>query len=366
MTLAYLFGAIYLISGLKKLNNDTSKRTPFISIIVSMHNEEKNVKECLAALLNQVYPEEKMEIIIVNDRSTDKTADYLDELSQKHRQLYIITINDIQPAIAPKKLAIDTAIRKQAKGEIILLTDADGRPGPLWAQSMVSFFTKDTGMVLGYAPYLISPPYNSFLNRLCALEYFSHAAITLTTTARGYPLSCVGTNMAYRKEVFLQLDGFGKYKVYPSGDDDLFMQRVREETKWKIRYASIANAHVYNAPPESWKKFYHQRLRYASKGFFYPSGITITLTGYVLLNVLFLLLPVLVIFNIFYINPLLTCLLIKIVSEILFFLRTAKVIQDKRNLIFIPIFSLLHIPYVVYFTIASQFQSFEWAGIRKK
>jgi cellulose synthase/poly-beta-1,6-N-acetylglucosamine synthase-like glycosyltransferase len=364
--LVYFGGSIYLTAGLKRLSYQTSDRLPAVSIIVSMHNEQTNIEGCLHSLLQQRYPQEKMEIILVNDRSTDKTAELLEKFSRENKNIHTIDIKEIPPDFASKKYALDTAIRKQAKGEIILLTDADGRPGPLWIKSMVSLFCADVGMVLGYAPYTTKAPFNRLIFRLLALEYFSHAAISATTTGLGYPATCVATNIAYRKELFLQLDGFGRYKNYPSGDDDLFMQRVRDETRWKICYATGTDTHVYNTPPASWNKFYHQRLRYASKGFFYSTAITALLIAYFLFNLLYLLMPLLSLQNKYYLFPLLISLLLKLLAETIFFYQTANIIHDKRNLSILPLFSLLHIPYVVYFSLAAQVQRFEWGGIKKE
>jgi cellulose synthase/poly-beta-1,6-N-acetylglucosamine synthase-like glycosyltransferase len=366
LVLAYFFGSIYLTAGLRRLAYQTTDKTPTVSVIVPMHNEQNNIEGCLCSLLHQQYPKDKLEIIIVNDRSTDKTAAVLEKYSRENKNVQLIRIEELTPGFAPKKYAIDTAIRSRASGEIILLTDADGRPGPLWIKSIVSLFTDNTGMVLGYAPYTTEVPLNRFISGLLALEYFSHAAITATTTARECPATCVATNIAYRREVFLQLDGFGRYKNYPSGDDDLFMQRVRDETQWKIRYAASPESHVSNTPPASCKKFYHQRLRYASKGFFYPAAITALLTGYFLFNLFFLLLPLLALNKIIYIIPLVCGFLIKLAAEMIFFFKTADALHDKRNLALLPVFSLIHIPYVVYFSLAAQIQSFEWAGIKKK
>jgi cellulose synthase/poly-beta-1,6-N-acetylglucosamine synthase-like glycosyltransferase len=135
LVLAYFFGSIYLTAGLRRLTYQTTDNTPIVSVIVPMHNEQNNVEGCLCSLLHQQYPKDKLEIIVVNDRSTDKTGAVLEKYSRENKNLQLIRIEELPPGFAPKKYAIDTAIRSRASGEIILLTDADGRPGPLWIKS---------------------------------------------------------------------------------------------------------------------------------------------------------------------------------------------------------------------------------------
>jgi len=338
-----------------------SKTEESVSVIVAVHNEETNVRNCLEHLLTQEYPVNLLEIIVVADRCTDATEQIVGSYVQLHPYIKMISIHQRRADFVPKKLAIDTAVR-QARGNFILLTDADGRPGPGWIRSMVSAFGDDVGMVLGYAPYISDQLFNTILYRLLALEYFSHAAVAAVTTELGFPLTCVGTNLAYRKCVYEQLGGFGKYQTLLSGDDDLLLLRVRDETRWKIEYVHSSESQVWNEPPATFSQFYHQRLRYASKGFLYPFKVTLSLVSYFTLNLLLLLLPISLIWFPwqFLFIPLIFGL--KIFTEY-YFLKTAAVyLKDLRHLKFVPLASLLHIPYVVYFGIMAQVEKFQWGG----
>jgi cellulose synthase/poly-beta-1,6-N-acetylglucosamine synthase-like glycosyltransferase len=215
-------------------------------------------------------------------------------------------------------------------------------------------------MVIGYAPYITSPPFDKTVYRFLALEYLSHAAVAAATAGSGYPLTCVGTNMAYRQEVYLQLDGFGIYKNLHTGDDDLFLQRVREETDWIIKYNNNKDSHVSNAPPSNWKKFFHQRLRYASKGLLYSSKVSMILILFFVLNLLLLISPLLLLVQLKYFIAIMTILFIKAFTEYAFLSKATSVLEDHRHLSVFPIVFLLHIPYVFLFGLLSQIKSFEW------
>ena len=195
LVIFYSVGISYLKRGLRKAKKRSADHLLSVSIVVSMHNEEKNASACLDKLVTQDYPKDKLEIIIVNDRSTDNTEQILSKYSHKYPFIQFITINEINTKIAPKKNAIDQAIRL-SKGEIILLTDADGRPTSKWVEQIISSFTADTGMVIGYAPYQSAMDETSLSQQLLSLEYLSHAAVAAASCGIGYPLTCVGTNIS--------------------------------------------------------------------------------------------------------------------------------------------------------------------------
>jgi len=361
LVVGYALLLFRLRRGFSRLPKPRNAKLPTVTIVVSMHNEEKNVRDLVAALIAQDYPQEKLEIIIVNDRSTDSTGEILARLSRKYPWLKVITIRDQLPDFAPKKRAIDVAAW-QARGEIILHTDADGRPGPLWVKSLVSHFEEKVGMVIGYAPYRTTPPFNKWIHRVLALEYFSHAAIAAASTGLGYPATCVGTNLGYRKSLYLQLDGFGPFRKYLSGDDDLFLQRVREETDWEIRYAFQKEAQVFNNPPSSFRKFYQQRIRYTSKSYLYPSSITFALGGVYLLNLLlFFLIPYQLLTGKWILGGILA-LICKGGVEFSFLKKATRTLNENRSLSIFPLAHILHIPYVVYFGVAGLVLNYEWGA----
>jgi cellulose synthase/poly-beta-1,6-N-acetylglucosamine synthase-like glycosyltransferase len=359
LTILFSIGIYYLKKGFTHTVKKSSEKFHSVSIIVSMHNEEINVSECLDKLVVQEYPKNELEIIIVNDRSTDKTEDLIKEYQKEYPFIRLINISDIQDDFAPKKYAIDKAIQS-ARGEIILFTDADGRPTPHWVREMTSCFTNEIGMVIGYAPYKSNLDNPSLWKGLLSLEYLSHAAVAAASCGRGYPLTCVGTNMAYRKRVFEQLGGFGIYKNLHTGDDDLFLQRVRDETDWNIVYVPGSRSHVYNAPPEHWQKFYQQRIRYASKGFRYPTHVVIILVLYYLMNLFLLIAPISFIYCLTCILPFLAALFLKAVSDYNFLKLASSYLEDRRFIALFPVAFILHIPYVVLFGLIGQIMRFKW------
>ena len=104
----------------------------FISIIIPARNEEQNITNCINSILSQVYPRELYEIIVVDDHSTDGTADCVH--SAAGGNVKYISLEHYLDGAVPKshKKAAITAGVNQSKGELIITTDADCTALPDW------------------------------------------------------------------------------------------------------------------------------------------------------------------------------------------------------------------------------------------
>ena len=111
LLLGYFIVIIILFKSLNNLNYQKENNQLSISIIVSLHNEEKNVDELIKCLLQQDYLKDQIEIILVNDRSTDRTEKLLKKACNSHENINIVSIYSLQKDYSPKKFAIDTAIK---------------------------------------------------------------------------------------------------------------------------------------------------------------------------------------------------------------------------------------------------------------
>jgi cellulose synthase/poly-beta-1,6-N-acetylglucosamine synthase-like glycosyltransferase len=365
LSAAYFITLLFFRNTLTKLSAPCEKhfndqKHLSISVIVCARNEEPNLPELIHCLKVQNIDGLEVEFILVNDRSEDGTKNLIDKTVEEDNHFKAVHIMERIAGFAPKKRAIETAV-KSAAGDIILLTDADGRPQKEWVKKIATYFNKGADMVIGYAPYSVGENDN-IIKKVLALEYFSIASIAAATTASGFPVTCVGTNMAYRKKMYEEIGGFGEYKSFISGDDDLLLTRVREAGKYRIVYAADKNTHVYNSPPKTFKQFVNQRLRYASKGFNYPIKVTGILVIYVLYNIFVPLSLYHIVTNISPLSWILFSLItFKFFIEYSFLLKAADILWDKRFLHYYPIAAILHIPYILFFGICGQFKIFKWA-----
>jgi len=95
---------------------------PLVSLLVPARNEQKNIRRCVEALLAQDYPH--LEILVLEDRSTDATPVILAELAARDPRLVILTGSELPAGWAGKPHALDQAA-KSATGEWLLFIDAD-------------------------------------------------------------------------------------------------------------------------------------------------------------------------------------------------------------------------------------------------
>ena len=105
----------------KKEQETTMKNQPFFSTIVPAFNEEKSIKGTLTSLINLDYPQEKMEIVVVNDGSTDNTQAIVENFIREHPDFNIRLINQENQG---KGKAMNVAL-KEIKGEYFACLDAD-------------------------------------------------------------------------------------------------------------------------------------------------------------------------------------------------------------------------------------------------
>ena len=351
----YVIVLLLIFMGLGRLRVSTSDVEPFVSVVVAARNEEENIQALLAALTRQNYPSHLYEIIIIDDQSTDRTATIVSSFDSHKVRLYRTTNRD--QVISPKKKAIHLGIQK-AKGEIILLTDADCVPPECWIKGIVRLFTNDVGMVIGFSPCEL--PRLSFpVGDLLAIESLSLAAVAAGTSGLGYPATCNGRNLAYRKKVYEQVGGFDKIQNFVSGDDDLLLKLV-QASSWKIQYAYDRRLVVPTKAVKNLRQFGNQRLRHASKGFHYHTGKVIGLILVYLYNVMIFFAVPLALFQnlsawvpIFFIG-------LKAASEFILLCRFAAAMDRLHYMPIFPIAELLHVPYVVIIGALGPLKKFKW------
>lgn len=231
---------------------------PFVSIVIAARNEETNITKCLNAILAQNYPQDKYEIILVDDFSEDETFVLAENLAKKNHSLRIFSLSQN----AGKKAAIAYAISK-AKGEIILQTDADCVMQKDWVKTMMAFFTEKTALVSG--PVQLVSNDNQLFIHLQIWEFMGLNLLGGGAMNQGRPNMCNGANLAFRKVVFEEVNGFQGIDKVASGDDELLLQKIDALKKYEIHYAFDKNAIVQTSVQETFRKFWQQRVRWVSK-----------------------------------------------------------------------------------------------------
>ncbi|MCF6365077.1 MAG: glycosyltransferase [Bacteroidales bacterium] len=347
----FYFAFFYLRVFIKpkiSLNNNSEKP---VSVIICAKNEHNNLKEFLPKVLNQKYP--VFEVVVVNDGSSDMSSELLNSFSDEYEHLKII---EIKSESSGKKNAVKKGI-EAAKYEYLLFTDADCYPETdLWIETMMLPFSEDKDIVLGYGAYKET---EGFLNKMIRFETLFIALKYMSFAKAGFPYMGVGRNLAYRKSIFFNNNGFESHKHIMSGDDDLLINETANNKNTSIvcEYEGITKS----IPKKTLKEFIIQKRRHLSTGFKYKTAHKFLLGTEYLSSVFFfpafiIALIVKVPFEIVVIPYIL-----KIFFQTVIFSFFYDMFKEKKNLIFIPIFDAL-IPIINFLAISSNFfvKNKEW------
>jgi len=364
LVLLYVSTLFYFCRGFRFLNYPfgDAQPLPTVSVIVPARDEAHHIDELFKNLKRQNYPSELLEFCIIDDRSSDATFARIEACAKEAPNVIPLRINDTVLHVAPKKRAIDLGIRRSS-GEIILVTDADCRPGENWVRSFATRFSSDVAMVCGYAPY---HPRRSFLHKLLALEFFSLAAVSAAGIGISVPLTCAGGNLAYRRRAYYAIGGFEKIASFISGDDDLLLHEMHRRRIGKILYMPEPEAAVQTELPRSWRQFFWQRIRFASKSRHYDAKMTVALVAIYFMNLLFGcgLLASLALGKWSWLGAILFLWAIKALAEFILLKRAANFFGEQHLLRHLPAANILHPFYIILFGALGQFMSFRWKGER--
>ena len=327
-----------------------------VSIIIPARNEAGNIESCLKAISLQKYPSELLEIIVVDDHSTDNTAKIATDFSQKDHSIQVIQLADF-PGKQRKKAAIEVGIQS-ASGEIILTTDADCQMGPNWVSAMIAQFDQNTDLVSG--PVLLTG--SGAFAKMQTLEFMGLIAVGAASIVSGQPNMCNGANLAYRKSAFNAVDGFQDNLGLASGDDEFLMHKIASNGGG-VAFAKSQEAIVRTAAPSDWKTFRNQRIRWVSKSTHYKRK---SITAILVVSWLAMLgFPVWI--GLGFWNPIAWYFAVaglgwKILVECCVLLPATRFFRRPELLVWLVPEQVLHIAYVLWVGVAGNLGNYEWKG----
>lgn len=236
-----------------------------VSVIICAKNEDENLTEFLPKVLQQDYP--NYEVIVVNDCSFDNTENVIDEFTQIFPNLKKVTIKEDGYYKHGKKFAVLVGI-KAAQYENLVFMDADCYPSSeQWLKEMARGFTKEREVVLGYGAY---EKQDTFLNKLIRFDTFMIAVQYLSSAIKGKAYMGVGRNLGYKKDLFYRNKGFSSHYHINSGDDDLFVNQVANETN--VNACIQQTAFTYSKAKTDFRGWKLQKARHLTTSPFYSSS----------------------------------------------------------------------------------------------
>ncbi len=280
LAIVYALIVTYLLVGILRQQEPEADRDdlPFVTVIVAARNEALRIEGCLRALSAQDYPAHLLEIMIVDDQSTDDTRPIVESFVAQFRNIRLICIDNAGQWASSKKSALQVGVAN-ASGSILLFTDADCVPPPRWIKSHAMHYDESTGLVAAFSPQRSerSKLWDGFL----LVDSLASALVAAGSIGWGRGITCAGRNLSYRK---VALDDLGGYACVPdsvSGDDDFVLQAISRHPRWRVGYAFAGAAQVPAAGPDSFVSFLRQKKRHLSSGRHFAVNIQV---GYALFH----------------------------------------------------------------------------------
>jgi cellulose synthase/poly-beta-1,6-N-acetylglucosamine synthase-like glycosyltransferase len=332
-----------------------------VSVIIPARNEEDQIGICLKSLLQQTYPRALLEIIVVNDHSTDNTEAVVKSFNEDHIKIINLAEHlDGKSLNAYKKKAIEIAIGA-ASGDLIVTTDADCTAPPDWIKCLAAFHHRYKAAFIAAPVKITSRPY--LLSVFQSLDFITLQGITGASVHKKFHSMCNGANLAYEKKAFYEAGGFKGIDNIASGDDMLLMHKIFTLHPGRVFFLKSESAIVSTLPTHSWKAFFHQRVRWASKADKYEDkkmfGVLVLVYFFNVILLVFLLAGL---WNLSWLLLFLLLIAAKTLLEFSFVRRVATFFRQQNLMIYFPFVQPLHILYTVIAGWLGKFGSYEWKG----
>jgi len=240
----------------KYFTNDKLDNLPFVSILIPARNEAHQITRCIESLFELNYPQNKFEVLIGDDSSTDNTAEIIQNLIYSSTNFKLIPITQ-NLGKARAKANVLANLAHKAKGDILAVTDADIEVKPDWLMTLVNEFdnpniaiVSGTTIVKGETPF----------ERMQGLEWLYSSGLLIAFDKLGLKSTAVGNNMAYKSEAYFKVGGYENIDFSVTEDFKLFdtFRKAGYQTKNTIKIDSL---NFSNAQTQ-FKNFLHQRKRW--------------------------------------------------------------------------------------------------------
>ena len=332
----FVISAVLIVGAKKTFPQIKEENLPTLSIVVAARNEEKNIYHCLESLNALIYPTNKIEIIIIDDASTDNTFDIASKFIHGKQKFRIIYLEENEQSVLKGKVRAMSAGIKIANGEVILTTDADCIVNPLWAKTIASHYVENVAVVNGFT----SQSASSAFTGMQAIDFIYLLFIASGTINLGKPVSCIGNNMSFRKKAYEETGGFENLP-FSVTEDFLLLNSIYKLNKYKLIYPLHRDSLVESKPAISLSQLFNQKKRWAVGGIDTPAlGFGLMLWSF-LTNLFLILSP-------FFYSPVWLYLIIfKISIDFFVLIPIHQKLGLQKNLKYFLVFEIYYIIYVI-------------------
>ncbi|MEM2419562.1 MAG: glycosyltransferase family 2 protein [Candidatus Bathyarchaeia archaeon] len=258
LTRHYVFTLAVLRNSSKRKENSSSENIvyqPRVSILIPARNEERVIGRLLQRITELTYPKDKLQVIVVDDGSTDETGKIAEQYSRANTYIKVVHRCEWEGGRG-KASALNVGL-KYADGEVILCFDADYYPQRNIVEKLVKEFADpNVGAVQGRVIVLNEP--QNIVTRLVTLERIGGYRVDQEARDKlGLITQFGGTVGGFRRQLLEELGGWDEQML--AEDTDLTFRVYL--AGYKVKY--VSDAESYEESVDSWRAYWKQRYRWA-------------------------------------------------------------------------------------------------------
>jgi cellulose synthase/poly-beta-1,6-N-acetylglucosamine synthase-like glycosyltransferase len=228
---------------------------PKVSILLAARNEEQLILRNLEAIEQLNYPKDKLEVLIGNDASTDKTSILIEQFIQDKSNYQLFQITEVLGK-GRGKANVLAQLAHKATGEFYFITDVDVKLPTNWIQQMLQGFKPEVGLVSGTTMCQTGSLFATlqgidWLHFMGYIKAFAQVKVGCTS---------VGNNMAVRAEAYWQTGGYEAIDFSITEDYKLFKEVTSRGWKWNTQLNEDTLGLAWYIPHI--KEMLHQRKRW--------------------------------------------------------------------------------------------------------
>ncbi len=233
---------------------------PLCTVLVCARDEEENIGRCLESLEAINYPKERLEVLMVDDKSTDKTPEILEAWKARMPNLRVFRTGEEVLHLRGKVNALTQGM-DAAHGEFVMITDADSRVRPNWIREYLKYYDQNTGMVAGIT--LLERKH--FLDGIQSIDWSYLLGLAMASANINLPLSVIGNNLSIRRTAYEDVGGYRNIPFSVTEDYALF-QAIWRKPPWKVRFPLHRDLLVMSEPCPNFRAWWRQKHRWVKGG----------------------------------------------------------------------------------------------------
>jgi cellulose synthase/poly-beta-1,6-N-acetylglucosamine synthase-like glycosyltransferase len=234
---------------------------PGLSVLIPAHNEEMVIERTLKSIFASDYPKDRLEVLVLNDASTDQTAAILNRLVKTHPQLNVIHIP--QGEGGRGKAAVLNRGLGMTRFPLVAVFDADNQPESRSLRYLASQFTLHPELAGALGKFRTQNRNRNLLTRFINIEGLSFQWIVQAGRWKLLKIATLpGTNFIIRKEAVQQLGGWDEEAL--TEDAELSLRML--ENGLRIKF--VPYAVTWEQEPENLATWFRQRTRWARGNFY--------------------------------------------------------------------------------------------------